>query len=261
MAGAGPRVGQVTLATDPAPFEDTAFVSRLQKLLSMLGSEQPGEADVARRKLVEHLGNHRLSLTELGARLRAPPAAAPRPSFGGAEMGLDRQLYLARVARQEAEADTQRARQRITELSRSLQEAQVDFTRALQGQARTRLLALAGWLLAAGAGLLLWNHQTHAVTQASSAIVDRPASQAVARPADPEDGQALHAAEDERPGTVLVQDLPVRLSPNDNGEVRAFLNRGTHVLIGRQTRVGVQTWLLIRTVTGSGWVRSGDVLH
>ncbi len=248
------------LTPDPAPFDDMAFVSRLQKLLSMLGSEQPGEADAARRKLLEHLGHHRLSLTELGARLRAPPVSGYRPaSFGGAEMGLERQLHLARTARQEAETDVQRARQRVSELSRSLQEAQIDSSRALSGQARLRVLALAGWLLAAGAGAAAWRQHAHPA--ADAAPRGGQGREALARPADQDDAQVPHALPDERDGTVLVQDLPVRLSPNDNGEVRAFLNRGTRVLIGRQVRVGPQTWLLIRTVTGSGWVRSGDVLH
>jgi len=33
------------------------------------------------------------------------------------------------------------------------------------------------------------------------------------------------------------------------------------VVIEREARVGAQTWLLVRSMTGSGWVRSGDVLH
>jgi hypothetical protein len=58
-----------------------------------------------------------------------------------------------------------------------------------------------------------------------------------------------------------VQDLAMRLGPNDDAGVRAFLNRGMRVVIEQQVRVGLQTWLLIRSVTGSGWVRSGDILH
>ena len=43
--------------------------------------------------------------------------------------------------------------------------------------------------------------------------------------------------------------------------VRAFLNRGMRVVVERQVRASDQTWLLIRSVTGTGWVRGGDVLH
>jgi hypothetical protein len=62
-------------------------------------------------------------------------------------------------------------------------------------------------------------------------------------------------------GTVLVQDLPIRLSPSDDAGVRAFLNRGMRVVIEQQVRVGMQNWLMIRSVTGSGWVRGADVMH
>jgi hypothetical protein len=60
---------------------------------------------------------------------------------------------------------------------------------------------------------------------------------------------------------VLVQDLALRLAPSEDAPVRAFLNRGTRVLVERSLRSGDQTWLLIRTASGSGYVRSGDVLH
>ena len=254
--------GNGTLSPDPTPFEDVAFVSRLQKLLSLLASEQPGEADVARRKLLEHLGHHRLSLTDVGARLREKPGAVARPSsqFGGAEMGMERQLYLARVARQEAEGDVQRARSRAAELSQQLQVANIDAARALQSQARARVLALFGWALALlSGGTLLTQvvHQPNTPRAATSAV-----TQAMLRPVDPDaGGQALRPASGERFGTVLVQDLPVRLTPSDDGDVRAFLNRGMRVVIERQVRAGDQNWLLIRSVTGTGWVRGGDVLH
>ncbi|MEJ0045953.1 MAG: SH3 domain-containing protein [Rhodospirillales bacterium] len=58
-----------------------------------------------------------------------------------------------------------------------------------------------------------------------------------------------------------MQDLPIRLSPNDDATVRAFLNQGEHVAIRQEVRSNGQTWLLIRTGTGTGWVRAGDVLH
>ncbi len=222
----------------------------------MLASEQPGEADVARRKLIEHLAHHRLSLNDVAARLREPQRMTPA---GGGEMGLERQLHIARVARQEAEFDVQRARQRVFELSRSLQEAGFDVARAQRGQTRARLVASAGWLLAVVATAWLMGQ---VVQRRQAAGEPAGSSQAMLRPTDPDTNlQALHPTRSEAIGTVLVQDLPVRLSPNDEGEIRAFLNRGTRVVLERQQRVGVQTWLLIRSISGSGWVRSGDILH
>ena len=242
--------------TADSPFEDPAFVTRLQKLLPMLGSEQPAEAEAARRKLVEHLAGQRLSLTDLAQRLREPG----RPPASGFELSLERQIQIARVARQEAEFETKRARQRVAELSRAVQEAGFDVARAQRGLGRTRRLAGAGWILAlvAGAGLLVprWQH--------SAQLANQTAMQrgvVLLHPSDPEAAAIQHPAASERVGTVLVQDLPVRLTPTDDGEVRAFLNRGTRVVLERQVRLGVQTWLQIRSVTGSGWVRSGDVLH
>ena len=256
---------QLKLSPDSTPFEDAAFVSRLQKLLSLLASEQPGEADVARRKLLEHLGHHRLSLTDVGVRLRQPPAAVPRlsSSFGGAEMGMERQLYLARVARQEADGEVQRARLRVAELSRSLQEANIDAARAMQSQARARVLALFGWALALLSGGYLLSQFLHPFTMPETAARNASATtQAMLRPVDPDaGGQTLRPAVGERFGTVLVQDLPVRLTASEDGGVRAFLNRGMRVIIERQVRASDQTWLLIRSVTGTGWVRGGDVLH
>ena len=239
-------------------------MSRLQKLLSLLASEQPGEADVARRKLVEHLGHHRLSLSDVGARLGQAPAAPARVSspFGGAEMGMERQLYLARAARQEALGDVQRARLRVTELSQQVQEANIDAARAQRSQARARVLAMFGWLLAVLPGGYLLSQQLHRNATPEAAQRAAAASQAMMRPVDPDSsGQALRPAIGERFGTVLVQDLPVRLTPSEDGDVRAFLNRGMRVVVERQVRASDQTWLLIRSVTGTGWVRGGDVLH
>jgi hypothetical protein len=218
----------------------------------MLGSAQPGEAEAARRKLVEHLGHHRLSLTDVAQRLREAPRP---PAPGGGEMGMERQLHIARVARQEAEFDVQRARQRVSALSQSLQEANIDAAQAMAGQARARAVASVGWLLAAVAGL--W-----ALSQHWRQPAPPPVSAAAPSIYPDPSGQVLRAAPGERFGTVLVQDLPIRLTPVDDGEIRAFLNRGTRVVLERQIRSpSGQSWLLIRSITGSGWVRGGDVLH
>ena len=245
---------------DDDPFADGAFVSRLQKLLPMLASEQPGEADAARRKLLEHLGHHRLSLTDVAQRLQP---GAGRASFlqGAREMSVERQLQVARVSRQEAEANTQRALMRIAELQQSLNGAAFEAARALQGQARVRLLAGVGWLLAGIVAAISISEHLHmqGVAQGRAEVA---ANQSLLGVPALEGGEAsLRLSPGERFGTVLVQDLAVRLSPSEDAGVRAFLNRGMRVVVVQQVRVGVQAWLLIRSVTGSGWVRGSDVLR
>ena len=245
---------------DTDPFADTAFVTRLQKLLPMLASEQPGEADAARRKLLEHLGHHRLSLTDVALRL---PAGARTASFtqGAREMSLERQLNIARISRQEAESDTQRAMMQVAELRRALQQAAFDVGHAVASQARVRLVAVAGWLMVAIVGSLAVAEHLHIEGLAQGEAVVASERRMLRPEALPADDPSMHLAPGESFGTVLVQDLVVRLSPNEDAGVRAFLNRGMRVVVEQQLRVGLQNWLLVRSVTGTGWVRGGDVLH
>ena len=246
---------------DTDPFADAVFVSRLQKLLPMLASEQPGEADAARRKLLEHLGSHRLSLTDVAQRLPAGPARQASFLQGAQEISLERQLNIARISRQEAESDTQRALLQVAELRHTLQQAAFDVERALQSQARARLVAVAGWLLLAIVSSLAIAQTLHTqgIVEGDAVVA---AGRQMLRPdvSEPNDS-ALRLSPGERYGTVLVQDLPIRFSPSDEAGVRAFLNRGMKVVVEQQVRVGVASWLLVRSVTGSGWVRGGDVLH
>jgi hypothetical protein len=246
--------------SDIDPFSDMAFSARLQKLISMLGSEQPGEAEAARRKLLEHLGHHRLSLTDVAMRLREI-GGRNGASFtqGARELSLERQLTIARAARQEAESEAHLASQHAAELQAALQAAAFDVGRALQGQAQARFLGAFGWLAAAIVSVLaitLHNRPNASAPAPSPALVTL-----APRPIDPElAALGFHPGLGERLGTVLVQDLPVRLRPDDQADVRAFLNRGTRVVVEQQTRVGTQIWLQIRSVTGSGWVRGAAVL-
>jgi hypothetical protein len=241
-------------------------VTRLQKLVSMLGSEQPGEAEAARRKLMDHLGAHRLSLTDVAMRLRdgARPASGAGASFtqGAREVSLERQLSIARSAKLELESELRRAQLQVLELQTALQQAAFDVGRALRVQGQARLLAAVGWTAAAVATLmvLLMAARLPAAALLHPRSVQHSAQ--TLRPQEPELADVvMRLSPGEHYGIVLVQDLPVRLNPDDVAGVRAFLNRGMRVVIEQQARVGAQTWLQIRSVTGSGWVPSAGVLH
>jgi len=62
-------------------------------------------------------------------------------------------------------------------------------------------------------------------------------------------------------GSAAVQDMPVRYDPHPDAGVRAYLNRGTPVVISRSVRSGDQTWVFVRSASGMGWAISGDVLR
>jgi hypothetical protein len=262
------------------PFTDAAFTGRLQKLVPMLGSEQPGEADAARRKIGEHLAHFRLSFTDLANHLRdAAPRPAPSFSQQAREASLERQLAIARQAKEEAAHEAEAALHRVRVLEIELQQVTFEIARQLNSQARVRLAAAIACIIAAACLLIVVLPRSGAVRQptvivmhnagagGSSASVPTGASAAASpgasiggQPTGPDD---LGVAR--RPGDLIgraaVQDLAIRLAPNDQAATRAFLNYGEAVVIQSQVHIGQQTWLLIRSITGTGWVRSGDVLR
>lgn len=243
------------------PFSDAAFITRLNKLLSMLGSAQAEEADTARRKLIEYLAQYRLSFTDLALRLRD---TGDRPSFtqGAREMSLERQLSIARTAKQEAVADANAAIARLHGMQVELQQQTFEIGRLLRGQARARAWTVAAWALATAAVLLaVLPRMLPATPHAIALAPSEPTHQQMSLQApDPYATTGpLHVGAGEIPGTAAVQDLAIRLSPNDDANVRAFLNRGERLVVQQAVRIGPQTWLLIRTTTGTGWVRAGDV--
>jgi hypothetical protein len=125
---------------------------------------------------------------------------------------------------------------------------------------RFRLWALAGWaataivlIFALGPTLLHLKPNGLNITQVAP-VTGRPHEQ-------DESAAILRIQPGERAGTAAVQDLAIRLGPNDQATIRAFLNRGEPVAILRTEHIGPQTWLLVRTATGTGWARSGDVMQ
>jgi hypothetical protein len=257
------------------PFSDSAFAGRLQKLLAMLGSEQPGEADAARRKLIEHLGQHRLTLLDVAARLRE----TPRTGFlqGAHEMQLERQLAAAREARQDAANEALHATTRMRAMEVELRQSNQELTRLVQSQTGVRVWASVATVVCAGLMLvaavpyltraLPARHARTPEMSFENNDMNGPVSRSMTSPApaqpslDAVANGALRVGASELAGTAAVQDLPVRLSPNDQATIRAFLNRGEPVAIQTTQRIGNQTWLLIRTSTVAGWALSGDVLR
>ncbi len=250
------------------PFSDAAFTGRLQKLLPMLGSAQAAEADTARRKLLEHLSHYRLSLTDLANRLRAgaePPSFFQGSLQSGREASLERQLAIARAAKQEAAAEAIAASARAHSLEVSLQQSTFEMARLLGSLVRARNWAAAGWIatalsLAMAVLPRLWPAATQEARRPAALAAVPVAVQA--QSADPFGmDSTLRAGVGETAGTAAVQDLPIRMSPNDDANVRAFLNRGERVVIEHRVREGSQTWFEVRSATGVGWVRAGDVIH
>jgi hypothetical protein len=252
------------VVADTDPFSDSVFLGRLQKLLPMLGSEQPGEAEAARRKLYEHLEHHRLTFLDVAQRLGGGVA------HGAREMSLERQLALARAAKEEASREAMLAGARVRSLEGELEQASATVAHTVAGQGRIRAWAAAGWCLAIILATFAFGPQLTGNSVLVRALSHGPSSAATIDlngPVSPQSRAAgqgdsgMHLQLGERPGLAAVQDLPIRLSPNDDATVRAFLNQGEHVAIQQQVHSNGQTWLLIRTGTGTGWVRAGDVLH
>jgi hypothetical protein len=239
------------------PFSDAVFVGRLQKLLPMLGSQQPGEADAARRKLIEHLGQHRLSLLDVAARLREPPMRAPTASFtqGAREMSLERQLMLARQAKDEATQEMLLAGMRIRALEAEMQQYTFDIARISQQQGRATLWALAGWGLAAACLLLLAGPRL--LGNAGPPVV-RIAPD-ISIPARRCGNMTL--GRNELCGVILIADLRVYYDPNDQSGTRTILLKDEEVAVqaGAEREIMGQAWLPVRTPSGNGWVHANFV--
>ncbi len=245
------------------PFTDAAFTGRLQKLLPMLGSEQQEEADTARRKIGEHLAHYRLTFTDLAQHIeRSRPGATQGQttgswSQGARELSLERQLMIARSAKEEAAREAESALHRVRVLEIELQQATFEIARTLNSQARVRIAAAVSCIVAVFCLIFVVlphgeggnpqdNNKPRVITMQPGGQVGDPIQQ---------------VAPGERVGRAAVQDLAIRLAPNDQADIRAFLNAGAPVVIQSEARLGKQTWLLIRSETGVGWVRSGDVLR
>jgi hypothetical protein len=186
-----------------------------------------------------------------------------------ARANMERQLGIARAAKEEAARDARAAMARVQSLESDLQQCTFNVASTLQSQARFRALAAAGWCIAIILGALTFGSNLAKFTSlpqqalnGDKGVTNINTTGPVIMPHDAaQNDPSTHLQGTERAGRAAVQDLPIRLAPNDDATIRAFLNRGEHLAIEREVRGPTQTWLLVRSATGTGWVRAGDVMH
>lgn len=202
------------------PFADPAFAERAAKLLAMLSTAHPAEADTARRKLLALIQAHGLSMTELAQRLRTGPAAAPDAG--------------------------ERARRLAEETRRLMRLAAAAETRAAAAsvaQARAERRAHRLGLLAAGLAAALAGSITLLVLALPGRRDTPPVPVAAWSPPPREAGPRYVAS------TAALFAIP---SPE--ARVRALLPRGTQVVVLRQMRRGGLSWVQVRSPLGEGWL-------
>ncbi len=243
---------------DPDPFADPAFLDRFGKLLPMLGSGQANEADTARRKLLEHLGHHRLTLTDVATRLRRPPQAAPAPARSAGEAELARELDLVRHAQRASEQMARSALQQNAFLQNRASRAETAQLAAQVQRRGERIAMFAATALAVG--LLAIVVLDHMPGRAPSDDVAGPIS-ATMQPSRPPlatpDAPAM--ADGERLGSVLSHDIAVRADPAPESRIVGFLAHGTSVVVVREAEANGVKWVLVRSTVGAGYVPASSI--
>ncbi len=249
---------------DPDPFADPAFLDRFGKLLPMLGSGQANEADTARRKLLEHLGHHRLTLTDVATRLRRPPQAAPAPARSAGEAELTRELDLVRHAQRASEQMARSALQQNAQLQNRASRAESAQLAAQVQRRGERIAMFSATALAVGLlAIVVLDHmpgRTPADDGAASTITAtmQPTRPPLAAPDAP--ASSLPAMVDgERLGSVLSHDIAVRADPAPESRIVGFLAHGTAVVVVREAEAGGVKWVLVRSTVGAGYVPASSV--
>ncbi len=243
------------------PLNDPAYATRLAKLLPMLGSAQSEEADVARRKLIEHLGAQGLTLLDLANRLQRQVLvnANPTSKLRGGE--VDRQIAAMRSRLAETQAEMAQSQGVAAELQRAVDRLALLANKLRHARDRAILLAslacLAGGIAVAVDLAPVVNRMLR-----TAPLTGVPGMPMYMQTGDEAERSALlPPGPGETAGTAAVQDLAVRYEPHDDAGVRAYLNRGTPVVIMRKAVLNNRTWLFVRSASGMGWTRSGDVLR
>ena len=247
------------------PFADPGFLDRLGKLLPMLASNQGGEADAARRKLLEHLANHRLSLTDVALRLRgiAPVPAASPPRFAR-EADLMRELELVRHARVAAEQMARNALQQNSTLQHRTSVAEAEVQALVVKRSGIRIIAFAATLIALALAtvVVLQNLPSGGPPPLPVAPGQLPPA-ATMQPSRPPATAPNYAgtpmAAGERLGYVLSNDIAVRADAAPDSAIRGFLPRGTEVIVMHPVSSSGLDWFLVRSSLGVGFVPAAAV--
>ncbi len=221
----------------------------------MLGSSQAGEADAARTKLLEHLTQHRLSLSDLADRLRASGAGATSgraAGFGDPRPDLQQALEAVRLAENRAHL---LVRQNSV-LRRKLDQVEGARLRLAARRSRALVLGLSGYACLAGFALLVFTGWLPLQDDVRQVRSGGPVTVQYSFPA-PKLESGGEAGE--RTATVLVQDQPVHAEPNPGSTIRTYLPRGTAVVVMRMVMSGGLEWSQVRSEAGSGYIPSVSI--
>lgn len=234
-------------------FRDQAFVSRLSKLLPMLGSSQAGEAEAARTKLLEHLSHHRLSLNDLAERLGGAPASrsySRRDAADVPRLDLQQALEAARLAENRAHT---LVRQNAV-LRRQLDQAELGRQKLTARRNYGLIVGISGYVfLGLGALIVFGGVFQPTAPPPAIATADQPVTIQSTFPRPSLDGDTGRTA------TVLADSQPVRADPIPGSPVRTYLPRGTSVQeLYRVTRNGLE-WSQIRSDAGVGFIPTTSI--
>ena len=229
------------IADDPFTHED--FRDRLGKLLRLLSSDQEAEAEAARRKLLQHLAHHGVSLNDLTAHLGEIHESAPAPAMDTMrDMALRAQR--AEIAHRAAEQMNERLLSRLQHVRRQLLTAWI--------LAGTLAMAIAlAVAVVSGTQFLRRQDVATTVQQIAPRVSDavRGANQSSAQTGDPalrEPGEWI--------GT-LTQPAELLDGPDSAAQRRSMLDVNARVLVLGSGPV----WLHVRTEHGDGYVLKGLV--
>ena len=243
---------------DPDPFADPAFLDRFGKLLPMLGSGQANEADTARRKLLEHLGQHRLTLTDVATRIRRPPQPPVAPARTASEAELMRELDLVRHAQRASEQMARNALQQNAVLQNRTSRAETAQLAAQVNRRGERIAMFAATALAVALlAVVVFDHMPGRSPADEAAGPISATMQPSRPPLGVPDSPAM--VEGEHLGSVLSHDIAVRADPAPESRIVGFLAHGTAVVVVRETEQGGVNWVLVRSTVGAGYVPASSV--
>lgn len=224
------------------PFADPGFQERTRKLLGVLATTQPGEAEAARRKLLAHLEGHGASWSDLVDRLAG---AAPASGLFQSRPG-DRAAWLA--AEQRAQAAESRAVAASATAVQAVRRAEAAETvrrrdRLIAGGFALVAVAAMGWSVLRGprpqAASPPSPHQP-----AAAAIAPVPDALPRAAAAGPAAGQLAY---------VVAAGAAMRPAGTPGDPTRLLPSGAPVVVLGR-TWLDSAEWIRVRTELGEGFL-------